>query len=239
MLDTFDFRAYGVPVLLATSPLIAALQATVISLGGSWHWLQLLPIPLWLVCGAVVIQLGHTPGKKLEPQLWQSWGGPPTTRLLRWRGASNPEQTADTHAAIDHIVGPNLRLPTETEEQQDPAKADLVYETVVGRLIALTSRADDYPKLKNHLVWYCLRRSLLGLRKPALVISGTTCLFAIASGAAIAVFAPASNGLVAAFVTTGVSVLVFFGFKVIVSQDFVREAAQRYAEELIKLAYAL
>lgn len=34
---------------------------------------------------AIVAQVGRDPGKKKEKALWDSWGGPPTTRFLRHR----------------------------------------------------------------------------------------------------------------------------------------------------------
>lgn len=238
MIDTFDFRAYGLPSLIVSSPVVALLQVIASELGAAAQWWQVVPVPLWLAVCTLSVHLGHNPGKNLEPTLWASWGGPPTTSLLRWVNAGNPERVADLHRTLALLIGSTLRLPSESEERADPRRADQIYETAVGRIIALTRDAGNYPLLKNTLVWYCFRRSLLGLRPKGIII-GVAATLACAILGVLAACSVVDIGVAGPFVAAGigcVQVLVLVGFA---SEDSVRAAADRYAQELVKLTYAL
>lgn len=238
MIDTFDFRAYGLPSLIVTGPVIALLQVLATELGAATQWWQVVPVPLWLVVCALSVHLGHTPGKNLEPKLWASWGGPPTTSLLRWVNADNPERVADLHRTLAQLLGSTLHLPSEPEERADPRRADQTYETVVGRIIAMTRDAEKYSVLKNTLVWYCFRRSLLGLR-PAGIASGVA---ATLTGAALGVLAACSFvdiGVAGPFIAAAIGCLQVLVLATVASENSVRAAADRYAQELVKLTYTL
>ncbi|OZC46650.1 hypothetical protein CH289_21675 [Rhodococcus sp. RS1C4] len=145
---------------------------------------------------------------------------------------------ADLHRTLALLIGSTLRLPSESEERADPRRADQIYETAVGRIIALTRDAGNYPLLKNTLVWYCFRRSLLGLRPKGIII-GVAATLACAILGVLAACSVVDIGVAGPFVAAGigcVQVLVLVGFA---SEDSVRAAADRYAQELVKLTYAL
>ena len=112
---------------------------------------------------AVVAQLGRERGRKKEPDLWQSWGGAPTTRLLRHR------RTPD-----DIVMGPALRqqveewigypLPNKQEEEACPAGADTKYKEAVRSLIEATRDTTKFPLVFAENANYGFRRNLWGLR---------------------------------------------------------------------------
>ncbi|MDL9944562.1 hypothetical protein QSJ19_02975 [Gordonia sp. ABSL11-1] len=210
----------------------------VVVVGGAWQWWQLLPIPLWLVLAMLAAHLGHGPGKRLQDRLWVEWGGPPTTIHMRWATASNLTRLADLHEAINSIVGPSLKLPSLAEEMADPSAADDIYAAAASKLIALTNSADSYPQLKGHLVWYCFRRSLFGLRRVGLVVAYAAAFVGLALALVSSIVgwerAATAGGLFIAIF--GVLIAVFLHK---VSSTFVREAADRYALELLKSAHTL
>ena len=112
---------------------------------------------------AVAAQVGREWGRKKEPGLWKSWGGPPTTRLLRHRRIPG-----------DIILPPGLRqqvedwtnypLPTEQEEKADPQWADTAYEKAVASLREATRDNIKFPLVFAENVNYGYRRNLWGLR---------------------------------------------------------------------------
>ena len=112
---------------------------------------------------AVVAQLGRERGRKKEPDLWQSWGGAPTTRLLRHG------RTPD-----DIVLAPGLRqqvekwigypLPNKQEEEACPAAADTKYKEAVRSLREATRDTARFPLVFAENANYGFRRNLWGLR---------------------------------------------------------------------------
>ena len=112
---------------------------------------------------AIVAQVGREQGRKKEPDLWQSWGGPPTTRLLRHRRLPD-----------DLVMAPGLRqqveewvgypLPNQQEEEACSARADTKYEEAVRSLREATRDTTRFPLVFAENANYGFRRNLWGLR---------------------------------------------------------------------------
>ena len=112
---------------------------------------------------AVVAQVGRERGRKKEPDLWQGWGGAPTTRLLRHRRSPD-----------DLVMIPRLRqqveewvgypLPNQMEEEACPAGADTKYEEAVRSLREATRDTARFPLVFAENANYGFRRNLWGLR---------------------------------------------------------------------------
>ena len=101
-LDSYSLRARWSPVVLVMLPPLLLCFSLIPGLPAwSKFW------PLLGTCGLVVLgdQLGRDAGKRLQPSLWASWGGPPTTAGLRHRDASNPVLLARRHERIAAITG--------------------------------------------------------------------------------------------------------------------------------------
>lgn len=166
LFDKYSRRARLRPVLIALLPVALPLAAGMPSLPRA-HWLWAL-----LLCSGLPLcadQLGRSRGKRIEQELFRSWGGKPTVQLLRWRGPGDPSRRAFFRAAVQRITGPPLHLPTEEEERADPEAADRVYDTVG---MVLRSRARGLPGSELVVEQNCeygFRRNALGLRPYALV----------------------------------------------------------------------
>ena len=112
---------------------------------------------------AIMAQVGRELGRRKEPNLWESWGGPPTTRLLRHRRLPG-----------DLTLVPGLRqqveqwvdypLPTEHEEEACPAWADAKYEEIVTSLREATRDTARFPLVFAENANYGFRRNLWGLK---------------------------------------------------------------------------
>ena len=112
---------------------------------------------------AVVAQVGRERGRKKEPNLWKSWDGPPTTRLLRHRSASGDiTLTSGLRQQVEEWAG--NPLPTEQEEEACPAWADKKYEEVVTSLREATRDRATFPLVFAENVNYGFRRNLWALR---------------------------------------------------------------------------
>jgi hypothetical protein len=96
---------------------------------------------LWTLFGTAggtffLAAFARNAGKKLEPRLWESWGGAPTTQLLRHSGTSNSALREPWHKCLGKLLGKTL--PSARDETDDPASADDIYSAGVKLLINKT-----------------------------------------------------------------------------------------------------
>lgn len=124
---------------------------------------------------AVAAQLGRDRGRKKEPGLWDSWDGPPTTRLLR-----------HCHTPGDVTLGLGLRqqveewvgypLPTEHQEETDPGWANEKYAEAVASIREATRDSTKFPLVFSENANYGFRRNLWGLKPIGAPIAATLAL---------------------------------------------------------------
>ena len=112
---------------------------------------------------AVVAQVGRDRGRKKEPSLWRSWGGPPTTRLLRHRRISGDiTLESGLREQVEEWIG--HPLPTQPEEEACPKWADTKYEEAAASLREATRDMSRFPLVFAENTNYGFRRNLWGLR---------------------------------------------------------------------------
>ena len=112
---------------------------------------------------AVVAQVGRERGRKKEPNLWKSWGGPPTTRLLRHRRQEGDDALAPgLRRQVEEWIG--YPLPTKQEEEANPSWADTKYEEAVTSLREATRDTSRFPLVFAENANYGFRRNLWGLK---------------------------------------------------------------------------
>ena len=233
-LDAYSIRARWAPVFLVGLPPLILCFSLVPGLS-AWN-------KLWPLLGAasvviLVDQLGRDGGRRLQPTLWDSWGGAPTTAALRHRDAPNPVLLARQHERIAAIVG--NALPTVDEERADPVGADHAYEAAVAVLIARTrKRRSEYPLIFAENCNYGFRRNMLGLRPWGRLAAATVSVLALAAIAArldgLVDFPVALTGV--ALVVSAVATVIWWQ---VVTPDWVQPVAQAYAERLLEAAETL
>jgi len=126
---------------------------------------------LSLAISLISAQVGRNSGKKKEANLWESWGGPPTTRFLRHlNNEFNSVQRTRCHNKLQTII-PDINIPSVEEEQNNPQLADAVYEVYVKYLIIKTRDTNKYPLVYKENVNYGFLRNLWGLKNFGISIS--------------------------------------------------------------------
>ena len=112
---------------------------------------------------AVVAQLGRERGRKKEPDLWRSWDGASTTRLLRHRRTPDDiVMTPGLRQQVEEWVG--YPLPNQKEEEACPAEADTKYKEAIRSLREATRDTTKFPLVFAENANYGFRRNLWGLR---------------------------------------------------------------------------
>ncbi len=233
-MDSYTRRARLYPVSLLVFPL--ALPVVALSWGPASWWVRL--AALAGACGVPLLaaQFGRSAGKRKEQALFSRWGGMPTTALLRHRTSTNRTALARRHDLISRATG--IVLPSAADEHDDPTAADAVYETAVAALREQTRDPDEFPLVFDELCSYGFRRNLWGHRTLGIVLAVGGALVALGAavlGAATAIQVSVPIALMVAAVD---SILVVIWARVI-TEDWVRQAADAYAERLLSSAERL
>ncbi len=226
--DTYSFRARVLPVYLTLAPIVLILAA-VIPEG--------LKLP---ISGAAVLalisfflgQVGADFGKRLQKNLWVSWGGPPTTRFLRHGNCEFNEVTRGrVHAKLREL---GFYVPTREDQEQNQRAADTHYESCTEELIRRTRNTKKFPLVFKGLTEYGFRRNLLSLK-----VFGVSLTVAGVAGSAWFTYTAwtATNelpavSLVSSLVSTGL-LLAWLGW---VTESTVKLSADRYARFILEAA---
>lgn len=229
-MDSYDRKArlYPAACVLAPVTLLAVLLFTL----PQW-WSGLLG---FLAAGGfhvLVIQVVRDRGTKVQPQLWKTWGVTPTTAKLRWAGAENKVLHQHRHADVAAATGVNL--PTAEEEAVDSADADIAYDAAASLLREKTRNESDFPLVKAELINYGYRRNLYACRVHGVVIAALVLIIQLGMVALSwkQIFdAPVTLLLIGA-AATFIWLLVWI---FVVTPNFVRRSADRYADTLISAA---
>ncbi|MXX73901.1 MAG: hypothetical protein F4Y77_00670 [Holophagales bacterium] len=231
--DAYTWRARVQPVYFTAAPAVLAVATTVpegltLPLGGA-SAIVFLSLPYFMG------QVASDFGKRLEPSLWDSWDGPPTTRFLRH---DNDEFNAATRKRIHtQLRALGLKVPTADEEESDREQALLLYDSAVDELRRQTRDSDRFNLLHKTNIEYGFRRNLLGLKPTGLAI---TTVALVATGWSL-YGAWHDNGPVppVPLVTTLLNSCVALGWLVGVRAKTVRLTAERYAQRLLEAALDL
>ena len=164
-LDTYSLKARLFPAFIMLSPIAL----------GAVAWAPDGKLPLGSILGllssgglsVLLAEFVRDIGKEKEPALWRSWGGAPTTQLLRHRNTSiNPHIQQKWRTQIEKIT--ETTLPTLATETNDPNGTDQIYEAAVLHLREFKREGADLALKEN--ISYGFRRNLWAIR-PAGIMS--------------------------------------------------------------------
>ena len=227
-LDRYTWGARVLPVYLAAAPVVLALAATLpeglnLPLAGGTA-IVLLPLSF------LMSQIAADFGNRLEPALWDSWGGPPTTRFLRH---DNQEFNSDTRARIHaQLRRLGLRVPTTGEEKTDPQQAFELYRSATDDLRRLTRDHARFPLVHKGNIEYGFRRNLLAIKPVGVAI--TTLALVASGGALVRGWYTDAGVLPVALVTTLLNICIALGWLIGVRGATVRITGDRYARSLLE-----
>jgi len=225
MFDAYTRRARLAPAAVAAVPALVLLGGGLISPEGAESVVAL----GFGAVGVVICGLVRDAGRRLQDGLWRSWGGAPTVRRLRWRDASDPGAMERLHRLVAEVTGEPL--PTSAEEDADPQVADRRYAEAVAVLRELTRKRQDFPLVAEENAEYGFRRNCLGLRPVAMAVAGA--VLGVSAGLLVA------GGGEPRFYTGGAVALVALAWWWLVRPDWVRRAAELYADRLLEAVETL
>ena len=228
--DTYSFQARVLPVYLMLAPVVLLLAAILpaglkLPLGGAAA-LVFVPISFFLS------QVGADFGKRLEKDLWNGWGGPPTTRYLRH---GNHEFNDITRGRVHNKLRTlGLHVPTPEEQEQDGRTGDQHYESCTEDLIRRTRDNKKFPLVFKGLTEYGFRRNLYGLKTFGVIFAVVSFVGTGWSSYRIWTVTdePPAVSIVAGLITAG----LLLAWVTWVTKRTVELAANRYARYLLEAA---
>jgi hypothetical protein len=238
LLDPYDRRARLFPIVLVSLPALLLLPALSSSVAFLEYPNGLLAAAVLLAVCYLLTGFARSAGKRVQPQLISSWGGEPTTAMLRHRDSTlNPVTKNRYREVLSTMFG--VHLPSEDEELAHPSRADLAYSSVVAMLRA-RRRGEPHGLVLVENAAYGFRRNLYGLRLPAIFLA---LLCAIIAGAVMwadvvghsisamwIVVTGSDRQLAAALI---VDLLIAIAWVAVVRQGWVHESARDYATALL------
>lgn len=234
-MDRYTLKARWMPALIAFAPL--SLAALSWLSGDQEVWKEWGSAIITTGLGALLINLSRERGKRLEPKLFDQWGGKPTNMFLR-HSSSTPEQAERWRGLLEELTG--IELPDQDIEKSDLSAADRQYDVAVKKLIGLRRDRKAYPLIFAENCNYGFWRNLIGL-KPlgimlsilGLALSGVPMyLHAREEYGSINVETLSSAGFPVAALIVNFLMLLFWMF--IARKGCVRHAAEAYASRLFE-----
>lgn len=224
--DEYSRKARLTPALIGALPVIVACVALIPTLV-NWKKLWLLVV----ASGTVILvdQLVRDRGRAIQSDLWASWGGPPTTLALRHGSAKNQTLLARRHQKISTLL--DQPMPSKRQETRNPVKADEAYEVAVRYLISQTRDASKFRLIFLENCHYGFRRNMLGMRTVGLWTSLAVC--AACAGGVVASYYKLLVWKPGFALAACVSLALAFFWWRIVNSEWVRSAANDYAERLL------
>jgi hypothetical protein len=225
--DHYSFRARLQPALLTLLPAAVGLFAWT---GPGVKWES----ALWTLFGTAggtyfLAIIARNSGKRIEPGLWQSWGGAPTTQMLRHAGPANPVMRERWHKTLSKLLCKSF--PTTQEEAANPASADDFYNAAVKLQIGKTRDTKKYHLLFKENMQYGFCRNLYAMKPTGIILA----IFGfMASIAAALWFIHNGNPKIAPWVCSAINLLFLFWWLFVIKSDWVKVPALAYAERLFE-----
>lgn len=226
--DTYGLVARLAPALLTLFPLVVVVAvwfpevyseaATLFSVAAA--------------CGLLLFlaHLARYRGRQAQRSLIRTWGGMPTTILLRHRDVTLPESTKRQYHALLNERVPGVRIPSEDEEKQQPEKADQQYDASVRWLLEQT-RGETLLFKEN--MSYGFRRNTFGLRHYGRVATG---VLAVATTRDLITEHMGGGTLPAEKIAATIFIATcFVAWSTVVRRSWVWDAGEAYATRLLAL----
>src|SRR5882724_5463170 len=228
--DKYTYRARLLPSLLTFLPL--AFAATVWFPGQETTWKVLGLIFVSSGLATLLSHFGRDLGKRKEAELFQMWGGVPTTRMLSSRFTRFDAVTLGRYHNKLKTLLPGLQIPDLANERTNPSHASEVYGSCISLLREKTRDPKAFPLVFAENINFGFRRNLCGWKPIGLIVAS----LGVVSCALFTATHLRAEQSVLLFGIAGlvVSITLLFLWLFVIKPDWVRLAADAYAERLIR-----
>ncbi len=179
-------------------------------------------------------QLGRDGGKKKEKELWKSWGGAPTTQLLRWRNTEiNLNTKKRYHSKLNALCSLD-NLPDLNFEQSNPDEADEAYQAWTKFLISKTRDNKKFSVLFKDNMNYGFRRNLWGMKTYAIsliiiLMASTFVYYWVTTNTPNVILYPTEF-----IIAEGILLVILLFWVFVINKNWIKVPAFAYAERLLE-----
>lgn len=228
-IDFYSMRSRVAPAVLTASPAIALGIAGLPLLDGANKFWSLIAFAFTTFAALVARKAGN----RVQGSLYEAWGGMPTTSRLRFRDNGSSAEVSRRHADVERVLGGGLRLPTQADEQADPAAADHEYAAAMKRVLGKARKHAVRPLLSVENRNFGYSRNLLGLKPLGVTTAVGTLVGSLLVAVGFVVAGEVTDGLPLAFpILVSVVALVLWPQ---VDASFVRPSAEAYADQVVEI----
>lgn len=171
-------------------------------------------------------------GKIAEKKLYASWGGKPTTSMLRQSNTVIDKVTKQRYYDFfrENINGWFPPLPEIESRNSD--EADVFYESAVRWLLEKTRDTKKYRLLFKENISYGFRRNCYGIKWYSVILSLASILILI-SDIAFPNFIEAQTNLDLSLTVVALSTVLLIWWTLLVNSGWVKDSSESYAIRLL------
>ncbi len=227
--DSYSIAARLLPALIALVPVIVTTAVWTPALYDLAYGILVPSVECALA--VLLMHIARYLGRKAEPNLFDHWGGIPTSRWLLRSDRSIGEQTKARYRRCleEHIDG--WEAPSQADEEADREGAMATYDSAVRWLRDRTRDRQQFALVFAENVSYGFRRNLYGLRWIGRLVAS---LCVVVNGGSLYYWAGVTGGpnSILGIATLSFSLIMTAVWFVAGKQQWVRDAADGYARAL-------
>lgn len=221
-IDSYEMKARILPALIISIPVLITLWSCYKA-----EFTALSEIFKGILSLAIIYALSvfmRALGKRIEEELWTSWGGAPSTQIVSWKNRIIGDDLKELYL---QAVREKLKLPTPTkqEEENNPARATELINQAFKRVQGVIRQKDKDGLWSIANADYGLTRNLLGSRTLWLIISAAMALISSYN-----LYCQSIRTILIGFVINVVMVLVSISVGWFILPGYTKQVAFRYAE---------
>jgi len=161
IMDSYQLKAGLTPAIVTLLPLFPILFYCVPGINTITDFA--FPIIIISALLYILASICRTLGRDKEKKVFKSWGGKPTSVLLRQTNTIIDCQTKTRYYSVILHLLPDLRLPTKSDEEANLEKCDEIYDSV-SKYLRANTRGAEHQLLKCENEDYGMWRNIYGLK---------------------------------------------------------------------------
>jgi len=229
-MNTYYLKARIYPVILSVIPIL--IIGVLFSVTFKNYYQTIGGLGLSTVLFFLFSQLGRDRGKRIEKNLWEKWGGAPSTQILRLHDKQLNSLTKKEYHKIMNSLVDIETTPTEELEIDFPNECDEIYAAWVKYLIGKTRDTKKFNLLFSENINYGFRRNSLGLKSFAIIVISILIIGVL--GVNYLNYGAINIKDMNTLIATGILIIPLLYWVLIVNENWVKIPAIAYAERLME-----
>ena len=228
-MDAYDLQARFAPMGFVLLPLALVAFVAIPGLGATKIVAGSIAFILLAAFSFVATRMARAAGRARQDALYASWGGIPTTAMLRFRDPRLSVQVKRVHRERLARLGASFPIPDEAEEARDPGGADGKIGAAMDE-IRRRAKERGLKRVHRENINYGAARNAFGLRPFGIAACGFALLVLAGLVALRGGFQPSAAEVIVGAATFLIALAWIFGC----TANKVRHHGEAYALEMFE-----